>query len=759
MAVWPQRLIWLMLCCSLSHGAASSSDSSETGENQSDASMHPDGPLAALSYSLVAIFGAVGLGALSVRFGYVDPPKGEMVALRFFVGKVAFPLLIFKTVATADLNSIDFHVVVACTLGKLLVLTATWGFTYFFYSTGNSIGRRLITATCFGFFVIASDDFAIGFPVIEALYPEELHLDAYIAANAVVGSMFFVPLVTVLLEVGQSVDSLSPEQSRGFKAAAGIFRNIASNPVILFASLGFAYKFLLGRTLREVDGMKHFPGALQSVLDLFTKPFGMLALFATGTVLRKPRVSLWPTALCLMKVGVCAFSSYFFGSLFVRDEQAQSLRDFTFFYGSIPTSSAPLLFTVSFAPGAVDTVASATLIGLVLAGPMMFQTAAYLEHSNMDMSATIQAIHLASAQLGNVVGIVFLVLLLFFRRRWGFKCIGKSTLAVYGLVASLHSLLFVVVTEVEGECDAFNGGQRTLLLLALGFSQNFCKLSLLFLQLGQALDWKFTSKRVVQVVGPLVCLLLSVPAAVFVEPNVLSELCFHEPTDEKLRGNIIWSSMLLTAFLLLVLVHGLWRSRDTKEQTLERKSVHGQPEALSPSSTLVTTHLPDIDVDGADARAQVSSDAGCSSQADWLITTPEPVVRALAACFGLRLLMQVVNAGSKLLDIGKMGSYAAMLTIEGFLEVAQPVMLVAFLLFDNTFSFHLSESVPKICPMWAGDQTVTSEAWTFHPGASRTAHFNDDPCAVDASSVSPASRGSAIRQPHLGAVSSADAEP
>lgn len=51
------------------------------------------------------------------------------------------------------------------------------------------------------------------------------------------------------------------------------------------------------------------------------------------------------------------------------------MHDFTFFYGAIPTSSAPIVFASQFDPESAELIATAVLFGLVLAGPIMFVTA------------------------------------------------------------------------------------------------------------------------------------------------------------------------------------------------------------------------------------------------------------------------------------------------------------------------------------------------------------------------------------------------
>ena len=56
------------------------------------------------------------------------------------------------------------------------------------------------------------------------------------------------------------------------------------------------------------------------------------------------------------------------------------LHDFTYFYGAIPTSSAPIVFASQFDPEAAELIATAVHFGLILAGPIMFITAYSLKH-------------------------------------------------------------------------------------------------------------------------------------------------------------------------------------------------------------------------------------------------------------------------------------------------------------------------------------------------------------------------------------------
>ena len=75
--------------------------------------------------------------------------------------------------------------------------------------------------------------------------------------------------------------------------------------------------------------------------------------------------------------GVCRLHRWFLTGSLV---DGRELRGFSFLYGMIPTSSAPLLFAMRYSPASAKLLASSILLGLVVAGPLMFAAALFLEH-------------------------------------------------------------------------------------------------------------------------------------------------------------------------------------------------------------------------------------------------------------------------------------------------------------------------------------------------------------------------------------------
>ncbi|CAE7372128.1 rtcb [Symbiodinium microadriaticum] len=96
----------------------------------------------------------------------------------------------------------------------VLVLGITWLLTYCAFRPERSHGQRILTSSVFAFFAIASDDFAIGFPVIDALYGKVLNMGIYIAGNALVGSFVFVPVTMAALAVGGVLKKSEAEGSK-----------------------------------------------------------------------------------------------------------------------------------------------------------------------------------------------------------------------------------------------------------------------------------------------------------------------------------------------------------------------------------------------------------------------------------------------------------------------------------------------------------------------------------------------------------------
>ncbi|OLQ03082.1 hypothetical protein AK812_SmicGene14017 [Symbiodinium microadriaticum] len=509
---------------------------------------------------------------------------------------MAFPLLIFNTIATAELGSLDLGVIGACSLAKVLVLGITWLLTYCAFRPERSHGQRILTSSVFAFFAIASDDFAIGFPVIDALYGKVLNMGIYIAGNALVGSFVFVPVTMAALAVG---GVLKKSEAEGSKKASTwqITRNYNGDyrctPVQERVSLG---------------GVKRVRGLL---------------------------------------------------------------RDFTFFYGAIPTGSPPIVFAGLYDPDSSELVATAVLLGLVLAGPIMFVTSVLL-NSDAESSAhkVLNDVQLSADAASLVCGALLAVSLIIVRRFWSCVCPVKTLLACYALVLIVYnslSLLFEIPELQKENCPTVDElGQRSALVVCFGWSQHTASILLLVLQLALVKDSVFAGRRpAFNILPPLLCALLALAPAFLAAPNTLYEICRYEESGPLTVANMVWSCLKLAVCIGLS-VRGILGSGG-----------NGPPDTSLPSSEVLRVGpLETLQ------RPVVQSAGG--------------VLRVLTTMNILKVLTQVVNASQVYFKNRRTsGSFAAMLVLESVISHGQAVVLLASLLFDSQFtSLHLDFCCP-----------------------------------------------------------------
>jgi len=138
-------------------------------------------------------------------------------------------------------------------------------------------------------FVVISNDFTCGFPVMHALYPPQPHpsegvstnMIAYLAINAVLAYVVFVPVTIVLLQLGKSPGGGNSEDESLCERVVNLAKDVLLSPIIVAVIVGVFWQHF--GPLVKVNGVLHLPSTIDGIVQLFTSPFGMLALFMTGT--------------------------------------------------------------------------------------------------------------------------------------------------------------------------------------------------------------------------------------------------------------------------------------------------------------------------------------------------------------------------------------------------------------------------------------------------------------------------------------------
>lgn len=436
-----------------------------------------------------------------------------------------------------------------------------------------------------------------------------------------------------------------------------------------------------------------------------------------------------------MKVLVSAFLSYLFGALILEagsgSGNSLSLRNFTFFYGSIPPSSAPLIFAMKFDPGAAELVATSILFSIMLGGPVMFMTALFLQDEMQVREFVLATVQYSTSVLGVICGAIFLSLVLCIRRHWGFLCAGRQLILAYSCVALIYEMLMVVMSPTNGDalCQEYASSlAHSWFMVApipfvISWLQNTCRLLLLVLVYmlvmhgrDEMLDTVPAACRVC-VSALLFCLALAIFPAVFTTPSTLNEICgldIHDVGLERLVVGMAWKWLLLLVTIsLLFKAIAVHRGRTTSLQA----------PILNPPA----------DINSAPATIQ-DSPLECSA---WVCKPPRRIIRILATMMVLRYLIEVVNITFSVLSLTSargsnvVGSFAQMLVLETVFEHGQLVFLLVALVVDARFLPHLLQVlpsvVPKICLKGSGAVRQHSyEARADDPEASELPYTSSD---------------------------------
>lgn len=496
-------------------------------------------PLLNLLYVNVQTFTALGLGYICVRLGFVDKQRGDMRAVQFFVGKIALPLCCFKVVATSDLGELQWGAVLACNLAKAIVFVALYALSYCAYKRQRSKGQRILTSTIFGFFVVASNDFAIGLPVIKALYGDRMVV--YIAANVFIFQTVIQPCIMILFEFGialrnseQSVDGESSEGQRCRQLLWASVKGVASNAIILAALVGFIFQAFCHSTVRVVDGERLLPHPLYDIVTIITQPFTMLFLFINGAALTSADIRFWSVALVLGKCIACAYISYALACVFVPNHA--ELQDFAFFYGSIPAGGAPLILASTYDSEVVPLVASASLFCLILAGPVEFMTATFLgTHDESVRYTAVHQVQQVMASCSFACGAIALLLMAILKP----TLFSVRIVAFYGVVVTAFATLTLAIPELHGGCDNF------ALHYAFVFLQNAHCMAVIFIsyRLFAGEGMRQRAKVWWAIVVVLACL---VPPFI-TSAGTWHELCERDTRNNRLMALGIWRWILLLA--------------------------------------------------------------------------------------------------------------------------------------------------------------------------------------------------------------------
>ena len=537
---------------------------------------------------IVQLGSALLVGFLSFRLGWVTEKQG----LAFLTGRIGLPLLAFKAVATADLDDMELGVTISCTIGKLFVYLLACAFSWL-GCRSQSRDKKLISAAIFSFHVTAANDFVFGIPIIQSFYPDKGVTN--LVANVVVQNVFFQVCSLSMLGVGaaqqrQEEASLAPGSSHS--QCGRILKQLAQDPLLCAIAFAVIYKACARLVAPHVPGSAVIPGPISDVIDFFTKPFSTTALMLTGANLataldrtgshKTEGSSLYlvgvPIALVVAKNIICPYVTLAASELILPGTENNKWHNFAFLYGSIPTSSAPMLVAMRIGQH-IEVVAAAVSIGIMVAIPMLVASAVLLGSDTVDASR-VEA-ELYNSQLAALVVSVITTssVLLLFRLHdktsiW--RTFPYVILVWYASACFLHAVCNLATSLSLPVCDLFSAR-----IMAYCEVQSYILIALMALASLMSFQSRRLSKHMLWV-----AILVPLPCCIWVPTPTINRSCILG-VGEASGFNLATSAVGFVTISALIILGVILRrkpSNDSSDTCMTTIPTGGLEVPLSPES-------------------------------------------------------------------------------------------------------------------------------------------------------------------------------
>ncbi|XP_037901142.1 integral membrane protein GPR155 [Glossina fuscipes] len=349
--------------------------------------------------ALVQCFGIIICGYIAGRFKIIS--NAETKGLGTFVGTFALPSLIFLSLVELNWSAVNWTFLLAMLISKAVVF-----FVVLIISLCVARPLNYARAGLLGIFCTQSNDFAIGYPIVMALY-KTIHPEyaSYLYLMAPISLAILNPIGLILMEIDKIVKNknevaqhppLCPDTCPAEQLAKRtrclnerallIFTTIKSlffNPLLMMTLLGTAGAFIFPNGLPEI---------VASVLRVFGQSFSATALFLLGLKIvgqgntLKGSEFLLPSILILVKILalplVCRQTVNIMqaGTNF---NDTTELSTFGFLYGTFPAAPGAFVIATQYNVE-VELIAKSLVLCTFISAPLMFISAKMISLTNLN---------------------------------------------------------------------------------------------------------------------------------------------------------------------------------------------------------------------------------------------------------------------------------------------------------------------------------------------------------------------------------------
>ncbi|XP_011208976.1 integral membrane protein GPR155 [Bactrocera dorsalis] len=349
--------------------------------------------------ALVQCFGIIICGYIAGRFKIIS--NSETKGLGTFVGTFALPSLIFLSLVELNWSTVNWTFLLAMTLSKSIVFFAVLVISLLITRPLNYARAGLLSIFC-----TQSNDFAIGYPIVMALY-KDVHPEyaSYLYLMAPISLALLNPIGLVLMEISKIMqtkaeaaqesticpDTCPAEQLTKRTRCLGekqllvlhTLKSLFFNPMLLMTLLGVGGAFVFPNGLPEM---------IASVLRVFGQSFSATALFLLGLKIVGQGGSLrgagflLPGILILVKILVLPLVCRQTVNIMQAGtdfNDTTELSTFGFLYGTFPAAPGAFVIATQYNVE-VELVATGMVLCTFISAPLMFISAKMISITNLN---------------------------------------------------------------------------------------------------------------------------------------------------------------------------------------------------------------------------------------------------------------------------------------------------------------------------------------------------------------------------------------
>ncbi|KAK5861012.1 hypothetical protein PBY51_022442 [Eleginops maclovinus] len=364
--------------------------------------------------ALLQCFGIILCGYVAGRANIITSTQAK--GLGNFVSKFALPALLFKNMVLLDFGNVIWPFLWSILIAKVSVFFIVCVLTLIVASPESSYSK----AGLFSIFATQSNDFALGYPIVEALYkstyPEYLQ---YIYLVAPVSLMLLNPIGFALCEIQKWKDQ-GNHQQRKILIVGLVVLQVLKNPIVFMVVIGIIAHFALHQTI---------PPFMASFLDGLANSFGGAALFylglsmvgQLGKLTRSSVVTLilLITAKLLLMPLICKDMVGLLDNTNTSTLNHSSLSNYAFLYGVFPTAPSVAIYAVYY-NAELEVVTSGMVISTFLSAPIMYVSAWLLTMRWMDPQLLMNSLQSVSFNISIVtlVAVVWTIVVMFLSKKF-----------------------------------------------------------------------------------------------------------------------------------------------------------------------------------------------------------------------------------------------------------------------------------------------------------------------------------------------------